>query len=77
MTGENEKRLVEESGFFDSEWYLHMNPDVKALGMDPLEHFSGPVGSLSGILVRLFRSKTTWIVFRKLPHPTPIRWFII
>ena len=31
--------LVEKSGLFDAAWYLEHNPDVAALGMDPLTHF--------------------------------------
>ncbi len=27
------------SGAFDAEWYLEAYPDVKILGMDPLEHY--------------------------------------
>lgn len=28
-----------DSGLFDAEWYLKTYPDVKMLGMDPLEHY--------------------------------------
>jgi len=30
---------IRNSGPFDAEWYLDTYPDVKALGMDPLEHY--------------------------------------
>jgi len=32
-------RIIRKSGFFDREYYLLNNPDVKESGMDPLEHF--------------------------------------
>ncbi|WP_185827619.1 class I SAM-dependent methyltransferase [Halomonas nitroreducens] len=32
-------RLVKASGLFDSDWYLHHNPDVQQSGMPGLEHF--------------------------------------
>lgn len=31
--------VVRASALFDAEWYLETYPDVKALGMDPVEHF--------------------------------------
>ncbi|YBV96725.1 glycosyltransferase [Phyllobacteriaceae bacterium JZ32] len=31
--------LVRTSGLFDTDWYLQEYPDVKNLGMDPVEHF--------------------------------------
>jgi len=34
-----ERRLVLESGLFDSSFYLQNNPDVSASGMDPVEHY--------------------------------------
>lgn len=34
-----ELEAIRNSGLFDAEWYLKTYPDVKALGMDPLEHF--------------------------------------
>jgi hypothetical protein len=33
------RRKVRSSGFFDPEWYLAQNPDVRAAGIDPLAHF--------------------------------------
>ena len=30
---------LRNSGLFDEKWYLEQYPDVKVLGMDPLEHF--------------------------------------
>lgn len=36
---ENDKRALRESGLFDTSWYLHQNPEVNILGMDPLEHY--------------------------------------
>lgn len=30
---------IRSSDFFDAEWYLDQYPDVKALGMDPAEHY--------------------------------------
>ena len=32
--------LVRNSEFFDAEWYLENNPDVKASGMDPARHYA-------------------------------------
>ena len=34
-----EYKTISSSDFFDGEWYLTRNPDVKAAGMDPLEHY--------------------------------------
>lgn len=31
--------IVEQSGLWDAEWYLENNPDVAALGTDPLTHY--------------------------------------
>jgi predicted SAM-dependent methyltransferase len=31
--------IIRESCLFDSPWYLHMNSDVKAAGIDPVEHY--------------------------------------
>lgn len=31
--------LIRQSSLFDGEWYLSEYPDVKALGMDPAEHY--------------------------------------
>jgi GT2 family glycosyltransferase len=36
---EERRHLVEESGLFDSRWYVLDNPDVRQSGMDPLSHF--------------------------------------
>ncbi|TXN71525.1 glycosyltransferase [Methylobacterium sp. WL18] len=33
------RRLLIESDLFDAEWYLRNNSDVRAAGLDPLEHF--------------------------------------
>ena len=30
---------IRRSGLFDADWYLRQYPDVKALGMDPAEHY--------------------------------------
>jgi GT2 family glycosyltransferase len=38
---EDLRRLVGESGLFDSKWYLLDNPDVHKSGLDPLSHFVG------------------------------------
>lgn len=35
----DELEAIRNSGLFNAEWYLKTYPDVKALGMDPLEHF--------------------------------------
>ena len=32
-------RLIRASELFDEEWYVRKNPDVKAAGMDPAEHY--------------------------------------
>lgn len=32
-------RLLHWSPLFDSQWYLDTYPDVKAKGMDPIEHY--------------------------------------
>jgi len=34
-----EREAIRNSSLFDADWYLESYPDVKALGMDPLEHF--------------------------------------
>ncbi len=31
--------IIEGSGLFDREWYLNTYPDVRAAGMDPIEHY--------------------------------------
>ena len=33
------RQQIERSGLFDAAWYLEQNPDVAALGMDPLDHY--------------------------------------
>lgn len=33
------RREIENTGLFDKEWYLHKYPDVKASGIDPVEHY--------------------------------------
>ena len=30
---------LRNSGEFDEKWYLEQYPDVRALGMDPVEHY--------------------------------------
>lgn len=35
----NEERIVEQSGLFDSKWYLVVYPDVESAGADPLLHY--------------------------------------
>ena len=32
-------RAIANSGFLDREWYLRMNPDVAACGVDPVRHY--------------------------------------
>ncbi len=32
-------RTIANSGFLDREWYLRMNPDVAACGVDPVRHY--------------------------------------
>lgn len=39
MIDKNQVKLIEESGLFDREWYLNEYLDVKALGMNPVEHY--------------------------------------
>ncbi len=36
--------LVTRSGFFEADWYLAHNPDVRRLGIDPLDHLIGAGG---------------------------------
>ena len=36
---ENERKLIIESGLFDSAWYSKRFADVSILGLDPLEHY--------------------------------------
>ena len=36
---ENERKLIIESGLFDSAWYSKRFADVSMLGLDPLEHY--------------------------------------
>ena len=31
--------MIAASGFFDRAWYLAEHPDVKAVGLDPIEHY--------------------------------------
>ena len=33
------KKIIDRSSFFDPEWYLEENPDVRAAGMAPAEHY--------------------------------------
>ena len=33
------KKRVEQSGFFNAEWYLKTNADVAQAGLNPLDHF--------------------------------------
>jgi len=33
-------RIIEESGLFDSKWYLHKHADVARAGVDPLQHYA-------------------------------------
>ena len=35
----NQKTLLEESGLFNSEYYLRLNPDVRNAGVDPILHY--------------------------------------
>jgi hypothetical protein len=35
----DEERIVEQSGLFDSKWYLAAYPDVESAGADPLSHY--------------------------------------
>ncbi len=39
--------IIRASGLFDEKWYLEKYPDVKALGMDPVEHYLS-LGALLG-----------------------------
>ncbi|NWO04299.1 MAG: hypothetical protein HLX50_00915 [Alteromonadaceae bacterium] len=39
--------LVEQSGLFDTNWYLETYPDVAEAGMDPIEHYL-KLGALEG-----------------------------
>jgi hypothetical protein len=32
-------RVIAKSGLFDRDWYLRRNPDVAALGIDPIRHY--------------------------------------
>ena len=32
-------KRIRDSKLFDEKWYLEQYPDVKALGMDPIEHY--------------------------------------
>lgn len=36
---QKERVLVRDSGYFDSQWYLDQNNDVRLAGIDPLRHF--------------------------------------
>ena len=33
------KKVVESSQYFDPEWYLNRNPDVRKAKMNPAEHY--------------------------------------
>lgn len=33
------QKIIEESEYFDPEWYLNQNPDVKQAGLNPAEHY--------------------------------------
>ncbi|AWB32560.1 hypothetical protein DBV39_01220 [Orrella marina] len=35
----SDARLIEESGFFDAEWYCNQYPDVRQISLDPATHF--------------------------------------
>lgn len=35
----SERKIVERSGLFDSNWYLSQYPDIDRSGVDPLDHF--------------------------------------
>jgi glycosyltransferase involved in cell wall biosynthesis len=35
----HERALIEQSGLFYADWYLHRYPDVKQAGIEPLRHF--------------------------------------
>ncbi|HEY5817436.1 MAG TPA: hypothetical protein VIU14_03405 [Mesorhizobium sp.] len=39
LVNEDERKLVQECGLFDSQWYLQQYPDVAVLGLDPLQHY--------------------------------------
>src|SRR5882757_9167118 len=34
-----DEQLISESEFFDAEWYLTANPDVRSAGLDPVRHY--------------------------------------
>ena len=38
-TKKEDIECIRTSGLFDAEWYLNEYPDVKSLGMDPVEHY--------------------------------------
>lgn len=37
--GLQDRRLIEQSGLFCADWYLHRYPDVRKAGVDPLRHY--------------------------------------
>ncbi|MEI6697062.1 MAG: rhamnan synthesis F family protein [Bacteroidota bacterium] len=39
IKGISDIELIRNSDFFNAEYYLRMNPDIKATGIDPAEHF--------------------------------------
>lgn len=39
LVSESDVDALRNSGLFDEKWYLEQYPDVKMLGMDPLEHY--------------------------------------
>ncbi|WP_180982574.1 glycosyltransferase family 2 protein [Methylocella silvestris] len=38
-SGEHARSIIEKSGIFDEGWYLETYPDVRAEGVDPLDHY--------------------------------------
>jgi glycosyltransferase involved in cell wall biosynthesis len=39
MASPEDYELVDQSGYFDRDYYLTRNPDVRAAGVDPVEHY--------------------------------------
>ena len=39
MASPEEYKLVDQSGYFDRDYYLARYPDVRAAGVDPVEHY--------------------------------------
>src|SRR5215211_32130 len=39
MTNEDWIERIRASGLFDLEWYLARNPDIRAAGIDPVQHW--------------------------------------